>query len=348
MTGEADYFKTFCTVSRAFGTTLGKDEILDLIVQSAVETMQGKAACLFLADEEKDIFVPAAQKGLSQSYLHAKPMHAKKVVDEILTGGHLSVYDACTDTRLENLEEKKAEGIASILVVPVMVEGKAIGALSLYTSTHTDFSEDEVNFMSALAEQGGLAIERARLFERIARNSQLFFDLARKVNSSLDIKNIMQILTTDLCEALGMRGVEVRLLNKDAGTLDLVASCGLSEEYLDRDTVTADRALGLALKGETTAIRDVSSDDRVQHKEEATREGVVSMLCVPIKSGDEVIGILRLCSGVEQEFPEDVINLVNAVGHQGGLAIRNASLYLMLEQDKKDLEDDIWSHKSWF
>jgi len=348
MTGQADYFRTFCTVSRAFGTTLGKDEILDLIVQSVVETMQGKAACLFLADEEKDIFVPVAQKGLSQSYLHVKPMQAKKVVDEILTGGHLSVYDACTDTRLENLEEKKAEGIASILVVPVMVEDKAIGVLSLYTSTHTDFSEDEVNFMSALAEQGGLAIERARLFERIARNSQLFFDLARKVNSSLDIKNIMQILTTDLCEALGMKGVEVRLLNKDAGTLDLVASCGLSAEYLDKDTVTADKAVGLALKGETTAIRDVTSDDRVQHKEEATREGVVSMLCVPIESGDEVIGILRLCSGVEQEFPEDVINLVNAVGHQGGLAIRNASLYLMLEQDKKDLEEDIWSHKSWF
>ncbi|HSQ83862.1 MAG TPA: hypothetical protein VLM43_03965 [Desulfobacterales bacterium] len=107
MTKKHDYFKTFCKISKAFGTTLGKEKLLDLIVHSAIDTMDAKAACLFLADKEKDVFIPVAQKGLSENYLHASPMRAKKIVDDILKGGYLSFYDATTDPRLEILKRKK-------------------------------------------------------------------------------------------------------------------------------------------------------------------------------------------------------------------------------------------------
>ncbi|MBE9571759.1 MAG: GAF domain-containing protein, partial [Proteobacteria bacterium] len=161
MTSKNDYFKTFCKVSKAFGTTLREEELLDLIVQSAIDTMGGKAASLFLADEEKDVFVPVAQKGLSENYLHAGTERARKTVADILEGGYLSILDAATDLRIENREAKKAEGIASILVVPVMVRDKAIGILSLYTDSTRDFSNDDADFLTALAEQGGMAIEHA-------------------------------------------------------------------------------------------------------------------------------------------------------------------------------------------
>ena len=150
MTRKKDYFKTFCKVSKAFGTTLGKEELLDLIVQGAIDTMDAKAACLFLADEQKDVFVPVAQKGLSKNYLHASPMRAKRIVGEMIKEGYLAFRGATTDPRLENLEAKKAEGIASILSVPVMVKDKPIGVLSLYTDVARDFAKDEIDFLSAL------------------------------------------------------------------------------------------------------------------------------------------------------------------------------------------------------
>ena len=186
MTKKNDFFKTFCKVSKAFGTTLGKQELLNLIVQSAIDTMQAKAACLFLADEEKDVFVPVARKGLSDNYLHANPMQARKVVTEIIKEGYLAIRDATTDPRLENHAAKKSEGIASILDVPVMVRDKAIGVLALYTSKPRDFSKDEIDFLAALAEQGGMAIEHARLLDRIRKNTNLFLDLAANINSSCD------------------------------------------------------------------------------------------------------------------------------------------------------------------
>ena len=64
MTRETDYFKSFCKISKAFGTTARRDDLLKLIVESAVETMDGKAACLFLTDKRQDVFMPVAQTGL--------------------------------------------------------------------------------------------------------------------------------------------------------------------------------------------------------------------------------------------------------------------------------------------
>ncbi|MFC1833347.1 GAF domain-containing protein [Thermodesulfobacteriota bacterium] len=349
MTEQTDYFKTFCKVSKAFGKALGMEEILDLIVRSATETMDGRAACLFLADEEQDVFIPTAQTGLSDDYLHAKPMKAKRVVDDILRGGFISIRDCTTDPRVENHEAKKAEGLASILVVPVMASGKAIGVLSLYTKTPRDFEEDEVEFLSVLAEHGGIAVQRAQLFERINRNAELFFELASNINSSLDIKKIMHILTAEIADSFGMKGVSIRLINRDTGTLDLMASYGFSEEFLNKGPILADKGVGTALSGKTVVILDTATDDGVQYREATLKEGIASVLSVPIKDKDDaVIGTMNLCSGVKTDFPEDVVQLVNAVAQQGGLAIQNASMYLLLEEDKKNLEQEIWSHRSWF
>ena len=90
MTKEKDYFKTFCKVSRAFGTAASRAQLLDLIVGSAIDTMDGKAACLFLRDEKQDVFVPVAQKGLSETYLHANPIQAKRVVQALDKEGFLA------------------------------------------------------------------------------------------------------------------------------------------------------------------------------------------------------------------------------------------------------------------
>ena len=348
MTKRNNYFKTFCKISKAFGTTLGKEKLLDMIVHSAIDTMDAKAACLFLSDEEENVFVPVAQKGLSDNYLHASPMRARKLVDEILKRGYLAFHDAATDPRLENLEAKKAEGIASILSVPVMVKNQAIGVLSLYAGEPRDFSQDEIDFLRALADQGGIAIAQARLFERINQNSMLFLDLASSINSTLDIKQILHILSAEICEALNMKGVAIRLMNNETGNLELVATYGLNEEFQNKGPVSIEKIIAQALRGETIIIEDVSMDDRLEYKEEIVKEGIVSMLCVPIKAKEEIIGVMSLFSGATRKYPQDVIILVNALAHTGGLAIQNASMYLSLQEDKKSLEEDIWSHRSWF
>jgi GAF domain-containing protein len=348
MTKEIDYFKSFCKISKAFGTTQKKQELLNLIVESSIESMGGKAACLFLADEHQDLFVPTAQAGLSENYLHASPLKARNVVDVLEKEGYLSFPDATSDPRLEHHEAKKAEGIASLLTVPVKVKDRTIGVLSLYTATRREFEPEEIEFLQALADQGGIAIENNRLHRRMQRNAMLFLDLASGINSSLDIKQVLSNMTSNTCEVLGMKGVMIRLLEEDTGSLKVVASHGLSDAFLEKGSTASTETAARALKGETIVISDATTDKRISFQDAMKREGIVSLIVTPILARDRVIGTLRLYSAVQREFPPDFMVMVEALAHQGGLAIQNASMFLKLQEDKKSLEEDIWSHRSWF
>lgn len=348
MTKENSYFRAYCSISQAFGTAATMEELLELIVESATETMKGKAACLFLADQKQDVFKPKAQYGLSDNYLHANPLKAKKVVAALTKKGHLMFEDATSDPRLEHHEAKKAEGIASILTVPIMVEDRCIGVLSLYTAKKRAFSEDDIFFLKALATNGGIALKKARLLGRIEKNAVLFLELASAINSSLDIRQVLRSMGEKACKAFGMKGATIRLLNEDAGSLEMVSSYGLSEAFLNKGPISAEKSVKQALRGETVVVEDISNDDRLQYPEETKKEGINSMVCIPIRSRERVIGVMRLYSECRRQYPRDFITVVEALAHTGALAIQNASMYLTLKEDKKSLEEDIWSHRSYF
>ncbi|MBT8361218.1 MAG: GAF domain-containing protein [Desulfobacterales bacterium] len=349
MTRDTDYFRSFCSISSAFGTAASREDLLKLIVDSAVSSMEGKAACLFLADEREDRFVAMAQTGLSDTYLHANPLTAGKLVAALNKKGFLAFPDATTDPLLENHEAKKKEGIASLLTVPVKVKSRTIGILSLYTATRREFQTEEIEFLCALADHGGIAIENNRLHRRMQKNAMLFLELASNINSSLEIKQILKNLTNNVCDKFDLKGAVIRLLDDDQNELKLVASHGLSEDFLEKTLSTiATQTSQRALNGETIIISDTATDNSISLKQAMQDEGLVSMIVTPILAREKVIGVLRLYSDVKRDFPDDEIMMVKALAHQGGLAIQNASMYLQLQEDKKSLEEDIWSHRSWF
>jgi GAF domain-containing protein len=348
MTTDKDYFQTFCNLSQAFGTAATVDELLQLIVQSATETMNAKAACLFLADQKQDVFVPKARFGLSDKYMHANPLKAKKLVAALQKSGFFVFEDATTDPRLENHEAKKEEGIASILTVAVMVEGHLIGILSLYTANRRKFTDQEIVFMKALAANGGIALKKARLLERIEKNSVLFLELASAINSSLDIKEVLRSMSEKSSNAFGMKGAVIRLLDEDTNSLKMVASYGLSEAFLNKGYILAEKSVTEALQGKTVIIEDVSKYKSLQYPKETKEEGINSMVCIPIRSREKIIGVMRLYSSCIRRYPEDYITVMEAIAHTGALAIQNASMYLTLKEDKKTLEEDIWSHRLYF
>ena len=351
MTAKNDYFNAITGISRALGTTLNRDEILDLIVKSAVETMQAKASTLFLMDEERGTYVPVAQTGLSEYYIkrgHASLDQVRKTMTELMQKGFIHYLDAAKDPKAANREMKKKEGIVSLIVVPVMVQGQMIGTLALYTATARKFSKREIEFLTVLAEQGGMAIEHARLVAKLRNNTRMFLDLAAGINASLDLKDILQALTSDVAKAIGVKAATIRLLDEERANLKLVASYGLSEKYLNKGPISADKSIAEALMGKPVVVKNASSDKGVQYKQEKKEEGIVSILCVPIKAKEEVIGVLRLYSATPRDFTEDDIMQVTALAYQGGLAIQNASLYLMLKSDMNELKEEIWSHRRWF
>ncbi|MEW5908830.1 MAG: GAF domain-containing protein [Thermodesulfobacteriota bacterium] len=347
MTKKGDYFKTFCRIINAFGTIRNRDGLLDLIVQSVIDTMDGKAACLWLTDPETREFLAVAQKGLSKKYFRTT-LRSQKIIPIISKEGYLHARDALSDPRLEDHEGKKAEGIASMLIVPVKVMNQVIGVLSLYTGKQRDFTGDEIEFLTALAEQGGIAIEQSRLMDQLRKYTRLFHDLSVSINSSLELRTIFQTLTEETAKALGVKASSILLINKEKKTLELVTSYGLSSQYLSRGPLSVEKSMAETLSGKPVMIENAVADKRVQHQEEKKKEGIASILSVPVMAKNEVIGALRLYSATRRKFTDDEIMFTTALAHQGGLAIMNASCFVALEKDMKELKEDIWSHRSWF
>jgi signal transduction protein with GAF and PtsI domain len=345
-----DYFKKLCELCQAFGTAGNRRELLEMIFTSAMELLECKAACLYLVEEGKPELMPVAQKGLSESYFRSrKSMLAKKIVPLVLKQGFFYCRDAATDPKLEYPDAKKAEGIASILAVPVMVKGRIIGVFCLFTARPRDFAPAEKEFVQLLAQQGGGVMEHARLIDHLRRETQLFFDLAVNLSGTLEVKEILHAMTTDLAKALGVKGASIRLLNEEGQTLELVASSGLSQKYLHKGPVSAQKSIAQALKNQKPVIiLNAATDRRVQYRAMNKEEGIVTILAVPIKTKEKVIGVLRLYSKVLRHFTPEEIKLVTALAYLGGLAIQNAALYLMCQTDMKDLTEELWSHRSWF
>ena len=349
MSERNDYIKAISKVSRALSTTIERDKLLEMIVKSAVDTMKAKAACLFLAtDETKEEYAAVAQTGLSKSYVHAAPGRMASAVKLLKKDGFIHYRDVAKDERVQNKDAKVKEGIGSILVVPVLVRDEMIGNLALYTENVRDFSEKEIEFLTVLAEQGGMAVERAQLIERLRNNARIFLEMASSITASTDIKTILQTLTEDVAKALGVKAATIRLLDENRVVLRLAASYGLSEKYLKKGPISAEKSIAQALQGKPVVVKDASTDSGVQYRNEKKEEGIVTILSVPIKSRDEVIGVLRLYSATSREFRESEITFVTALAYMGGVAIQNMNLYAMLKDDVKDLRENVWIFKSWF
>ena len=171
-TKEIEYFKLFRNVCKTINSSLNLKEVLDLITEKVVKVLQVKACTLFLLDREQKRLEVSATCGLNETYLRKGPVYADKSIADSLGGETVLIYDATKDPKVQYPEEAKREGIVSILSVPIPVKGEVIGVLRLYTSESRTFSDDDIEFVSGIAEMGGIAIVNAKLYEQMKEDSQ--------------------------------------------------------------------------------------------------------------------------------------------------------------------------------
>jgi GAF domain-containing protein len=115
-----------------------------------------------LLDHKTNELEVAASYGVSEEYINKGPISALHSIAESLKDGPVAIFDVMDDPRLQYPEEAKKEGIASILSVPILINGKILGAIRVYTSDPWEFTLIDVNFVNALAQIAGMSIRLAR------------------------------------------------------------------------------------------------------------------------------------------------------------------------------------------
>jgi len=222
------------------------------------------------------------------------------------------------------------EGIKSVLTLPILFQDSVIGILRLLTRRHRLFTPDEISFSMALAEQVGIAIANGRMFTEMENQIDFMQEMQKissLVNSTLDLNAVLRIIVNRLPRSMGCKACTIRLLRPENNQLELVASSGLSEGYQQRGQVENEHNIAVALTGAPVSIYDVSHDERVSYKEDMEKEGIKSLLAVPIKVKGEVIGIIRVLSATSHCFTSSEINFAATMAEIGGAAIQNARTY---------------------
>jgi GAF domain-containing protein len=170
------------------------------------------------------------------------------------------------------------------------------------------------------------------------------YQAAMTISSSLELPEVLQSVVKSITEAMQVKACGLRLLDRRTGQLQLSAVHGLSSGYLAKGPVEVEHSPidSEALCGKTVIIPDVSVDSRFQYKEAAKREGIVSVLCVPLEVRGEAIGVLRVYTDEPCTFHEDDIQFLSVLASLAGLAIANANLYASLKNSYDGVMDVLW------
>ena len=162
-------FEALASVSRTINSTLNLDEALQAITREACELMRARMCSLMLLDDSREGLDLRASFGAGAAYIK-KPRLA---VEDSLLGVVVrrkkpqQVANVQADSRYQNVELARRENLVSLLSVPLIFSGEAIGTLNVYTARPYNFSNEEIKILSALAELSAIAIEKARLYERV-------------------------------------------------------------------------------------------------------------------------------------------------------------------------------------
>lgn len=174
---------------------------------------------------------------------------------------------------------------------------------------------------------------------------RLFRDTCKAINSSLNLSDVLDLITVNVKAALDVKACTVFLWDRKRGTLEVGATHGLNESYLKKGPLDADKSIAGTLQGNSVLIHDTADDPRVQYPDQAKKEGIASIFSVPISVKGRIIGVLRIYMSEKREFTEDQVEFINGLADMCGIAIDNARMYDLLKADHEKLVTETYQ---WF
>ncbi|HFQ81966.1 MAG TPA: GAF domain-containing protein [Desulfobacterales bacterium] len=345
---ERQFLKVFQKVTKLVSMVLDHQQVMDTIVSTLPGLLEVDACTIRLLDSSTQTFVMGAAHGLSLEYLSRQAIDTDETMEMIKAGYPVAKNDIDKNSSYQGSEAVCREGIKSILSLPILFQDSIIGIMRLLTKSHRLFTDDEISFAMALAEQVGIAISNARMFNAMENQVDFMKEvqaLTRLVHSTLDLDTVLRTFVERVSQSIGAKACTISLLSSRSNNLELVAAYGLTADYLAQVHVETEDNL-VVLPEEPLAVYDVAADERIGNKRHIVAEGIKSLLAVPVKVGDEVIGVLRILSDEFHCFTSSEVNFAVTVSEAGGTAIQNARnyqkmnlLFNQIEENERFLSD---------
>lgn len=331
----------------AISADLTLTEVLQRIVDSARQLAGARYAALGVPDtsgERLDHFVSSGLSDEEIARIGDRPRGLGLLGVILHEGRSLRLRDLRQDPRSVGFPPHHPQ-MTSFLGVPIIYRGRCLGNLYLTDKIGaSEFSADDQRIIEMLASHAAVAIENARLYESTIergrrleeRNAELaaLNAVALATSQYTDLTQVLREALEAVLAAIEVEAGEIYLWNEATNEMMLALHCGQSPETF-HEVTRFRRGQGfpgwVAETGEPLVTTNLKRDLRfVRHG--VVEAGFGSYACVPIVVKGKVVGTLDLAARGERTFSQRDLELLQAIGHQIGVAIENARLYTQVQR----------------
>jgi signal transduction protein with GAF and PtsI domain len=333
-------------ISHTISCTLDLDEVLQQIIDLVIQVTKGDSCLLYLLDSAEDFLVLRASK-------NPHPRLIGKIsvkVGEGITGWVAQeaqpvaiARHASKDSRFKFFHTLPEDRYEAFLSVPIIAPTeRVIGVINVQHRRAHRHNDREKTLLSIIGHQVGSAIQNARLYQETAHRSRQITTLAQVgqlISSGKYVEEMLQLIVRMIAEMMQARVCSIMLVDSQKNELVLKAAKCSSEEYWQRPNLKIGKSLISRVVKERSPlmVRDVTKEAGYLYPELATKEGVRSLVSVPMIFKDHVIGVINVYSAEERTFSGEDLRVLSTVADQAALAFENTKLSVAVQESQEAL-----------
>jgi phosphoserine phosphatase RsbU/P len=238
------------------------------------------------------------------------------------------------------------DSVRSELAVPLLLQGKCIGVLDIQSRHQDYFTLDQQNVMTLLAGRLAVAIENARLFEKVRAQADtllLLNEVGRETSSILDVEALLRRAAEQTKRVIDYQILSILLYDEEQKVFRHRVDVKHGHHVQGKLRATASEGIvgAAATLKEPVLVPDVTKDPRYLMANPETR----SELAIPMMHKGKVIGVLDLESPQLNYFTEDHVQTLSILAANLAVSLENARLYERVARDEARLERDLQAAK---
>lgn len=322
-------------ISAALAAAWKLEETLEVITRITSQVMGVDSCSIYLQAGGSDRLVLKATTGLAQEAVGKASLSAGEGLTgwAVTHGQPVARRDALNDPLFKLLPETNEQRLRSLMAVPLSVQGRVIGAMNVQTAEMHDFSDDEIDLLSLIANLAAGALEKAMLYDRMQQQIQELSTLAeisRTVTSPLYLDEMLGVVTKMAAQVMNAKATSLHLLDESSGRLALRAAHNIqAKDEQFASIASGEGVIGqVAVSGQPVIIPDIQSGQHSQRQPIAAQEGWVSLIGAPLIVRDRIVGVFASYTGAPHEFTPKEVELFQTLANQTALAIENARLVI--------------------
>jgi GAF domain-containing protein len=334
-------------ISQSISCNLDLDEVLQKIIDLVVDVTHGDSCLLYLLDEIGEHLVLRASKNPHPRLIGNIGVRVGEGITGWVAQEAATVAiarNASKDGRFKVFNSLPEDKYEAFLSVPIVAPtDRVVGVINVQHRKAHRHSDREKALLSIIGHQVGGAIENARLYQETARRSQQISGLAQVgqiIASGRYLEEMLQLIVRMIAEMMQARVCSIMLVDTQKNELVLKAAKCSSEEYWQRPNLKIGKSMISRVVKEKAPlmVRDVTKEESYLYPELATKEGVRSLLSVPMILKDHVIGLINVYSAEERVFSKEDLRVLSTVADQVTLAFENTKLNVAIQETQEALQ----------